>query len=88
MTVVINTAKSETVHVSCSKTSPFIVYSNNSTTIRHNNIQTPGNPPKCFGLVWPSSVRYSRNRNTVISVYVAEDGLSTLDYRKFVCYFM
>lgn len=86
MTDVINTAKSETVRVPCSKTSPYIVYSNNSTIIRHNNIQTPGKTPNCFGLFWPSSRKYSRNRNRVISIYVAEDGLNMLDYHKFVCY--
>ena len=55
MSDVTNTARSETVHIPCSKTSAYTVCSNNSTIIRYNNIQTRGNPPKSFGLVWPSS---------------------------------
>jgi len=82
----INTARSETVHVPFSKTSPYNVYPSNSTIIRYNNIQTRGNPPKCFGFVWPSSGGYSGKRNTVMSIYVSEDGLNTLDYQTFVCY--
>jgi hypothetical protein len=46
------------------------IYSNKFTIIRCNNIHTCGNPPTCFGLYHPSSVRYSTMKSTIMTICV------------------
>jgi len=50
---------SKTVHHACSK---------NYTVIRYSYRQTCGNPLTCFSSFWPSSGRYSTNKNTIMAI--------------------
>jgi len=66
-----NSVKFKIVHVLCSKTSHH-TYSNNCTIIRYSNILTCGNPPTYFGLFWPSLMRSSTIKNTVMTIHVID----------------
>ena len=48
------------------------VYSNTRTTVIYKSIQSYSKPLVCFGLMWPSSGRYSTKKNITLANYVTD----------------